>query len=62
MKTRIHAVTKGAIPVPGTKNIKQTQENISAKDWQLDAVEVAELDRAAAQIAKPMVQNVFQTR
>ena len=55
-------IAKGAIPIPGAKNLKQAQENIAAKDWQLDAGEVAELDRAAAGIDKPMVQNVFQTK
>ncbi|MDJ0567632.1 MAG: aldo/keto reductase [Pleurocapsa sp. MO_192.B19] len=55
-------IAKGAIPIPGAKNIKQAQENIAAKNWQLDAGEVAELDRAAGAIDKPMVQNIFQTR
>ncbi|WP_019504232.1 aldo/keto reductase [Pleurocapsa sp. PCC 7319] len=55
-------ITKGAIPIPGAKNIQQAQENIAAKDWQMNAGEITELDRAAAGIDKPMVQNVFQTR
>jgi len=55
-------IAKGAIPIPGAKNFQQAQENIAAKDWQLDAGEVAELDRAAAGIDKPMVQNIFQTK
>ena len=55
-------IAKGAIPIPGAKNIQQAQENIAATDWQMDAGELAELDRAAASIDKPMVQNVFQTR
>lgn len=55
-------IAKGAIPIPGAKNIKQAQENIAAKDWRLDAGEVAELDRAAARVDKPTIQNVFQTR
>lgn len=55
-------IAKGAIPIPGAKNMIQAQDNIEAKDWLLDEREVAELDRAAAKIDKPMVQNVFQTR
>ena len=55
-------IAKGAIPIPGAKNIQQAEDNIAAKDWLLDAGEVEELDRAAAGIDKPMVQNVFQTR
>ncbi len=54
-------IAKGAIPIPGAKNSQQAKENIAAQDWLLDAGEVAELDRAAAGIDKPMVQNVFQT-
>ena len=54
-------IAKGAIPIPGAKKIEQARENIAAKDWLLDAGEVAELDRAAAGIDKPMVQNIFQT-
>ena len=55
-------IAKGAIPIPGAKNIQQAQENIAAQDWQLDAGEVIELDRAAGKIDKPMVQNIFQTK
>ena len=55
-------IAKGAIPIPGAKNVRQARENIAAKDWQLDAGEVAELDRAAARLDKPMVQNIFQTQ
>ncbi|MGB5635775.1 MAG: aldo/keto reductase [Waterburya sp.] len=54
-------IAKGAIPIPGAKNSQQAEENIAAQDWLLDGGEVAELDRAAAGIDKPMVQNVFQT-
>lgn len=55
-------MAKGAIPIPGAKNMQQAQENIAAQDWQLDKGEVIELDRTAAQIDKPMVQNIFQTK
>ena len=55
-------IAKGAIPIPGAKNLKQATENIAAKDCQLDAAEVVELDRAAAGVDKPMIQNIFQTR
>jgi pyridoxine 4-dehydrogenase len=55
-------IAKGTIPIPGAKNVQQAQENIDAQNWQLDAGEVAELDRAAAGVEKPMVQNIFQTR
>lgn len=55
-------IAKGAIPIPGAKNIKQAEENIAAQDWNLDAGEVIELDRAAARVEQPMVQNIFQTK
>ncbi len=56
------SIAKGTIPIPGAKNLQQAQDNIGAKDWQLDAGEVAELDRAAKSVDKPMVQNIFQTK
>ena len=55
-------IAKGTIPIPGAKNIEQAQANIAAQDWLLDSGEVAELDRAAAKVDKPMVQNIFQTK
>ncbi|MEL6578150.1 MAG: aldo/keto reductase [Cyanobacteria bacterium J06621_12] len=55
-------IAKGAIPIPGAKDIAQAKDNIAAKDWLLDAGEIEELDRAAAKINQPMVQNIFQTR
>jgi pyridoxine 4-dehydrogenase len=55
-------IVKGAIPIPGAKNIQQAQENIAAQGWLLDAGEIAELDYAAAGIEQPMVQNIFQSK
>jgi pyridoxine 4-dehydrogenase len=55
-------IAKDVIPIPGAKNINQARENIAAQDWRLDAGEVAELDRVAANVNKPMVQNIFQTK
>lgn len=55
-------VVKGTIPIPGAKSVEQAQQNIGALGWQLDAGEMAELDQAAANVDKPMVQNVFQTK
>lgn len=54
-------IAKGAMPIPGAKNIKQAQENIAARGWLLDAGEIAELDRAA-KMARAMVQNIFQSK
>jgi len=55
-------IAKGAIPIPGAKNIQQAQDNIRAQDWELDQGEVAELDRVTSKVDKPMVQNIFQTK
>ncbi|MFM2311733.1 MAG: hypothetical protein RLZZ04_1009 [Cyanobacteriota bacterium] len=55
-------IAKGAIPIPGAKNLDQAAENIAAQNWLLDGGEVAELDRAAAGIEQPMVQNIFQSK
>lgn len=55
-------ISKGALPIPGAKSLDQAQQNIGALGWQLAPGEVAELDRAAAKVKKPMVQNIFQTR
>ncbi|HEY9806643.1 MAG TPA: aldo/keto reductase, partial [Candidatus Obscuribacterales bacterium] len=55
-------IAKGTIPIPGAKNVEQAQQNIGALGWQLDAGEIAELDQAAINVDKPMVQNIFQTK
>ncbi|MFN2196356.1 MAG: aldo/keto reductase [Anaerolineales bacterium] len=36
---------RGAVPIPGVKNLKQAKENSAALDWQLRAAEVQELDQ-----------------
>jgi pyridoxine 4-dehydrogenase len=54
-------ICKGAIPIPGAKNLEQAKQNIGALGWQLDSGEMAELDKAAARTDKKMVQNIFQT-
>ncbi|TVQ57676.1 MAG: aldo/keto reductase [Spirulina sp. DLM2.Bin59] len=54
-------ICKGTIPIPGAKTIAQAQENAGAMGWRLYDGEVAALDQAAA-LAKPMVQNIFQSR
>jgi pyridoxine 4-dehydrogenase len=55
-------IAKGAMPIPGAKNIQQAQDNLAAQDWLLDAGEIAELDCAAAGIDELMVQNIFQSK
>ncbi len=55
-------ISKGTLPIPGAKSVEQARENIGALGWFLSSGEVAGLDNAAAQVKKPMVQNIFQTR
>ena len=55
-------ICKGTIPIPGAKSLNQATDNIGALGWQLDAREVAELDKFAASSDKKMVQNIFQTK
>lgn len=55
-------ISKGTMPIPGAKTVEQAQQNIGALGWQLDVGEIAELDRAAANTNRTMVQNIFQTR
>ena len=40
-------MAKGAVPIPGAKNRHQAEENAGALGWQLDAEDLAALDRAA---------------
>lgn len=55
-------ICKGTIPIPGAKSVEQARENIGALGWQLDGNEIAELDKAATNADKKMVQNIFQTK
>lgn len=55
-------ISKGTIPIPGVKSIKQAEENLGALGWQLSSDEVLQLESAALQSPTKMVQNIFQTR
>ena len=56
------AICKDTVPIPGARTIQQAQENVGAVGWKLSQGAVDELDRAASQVAKPMIQNIFQTK
>jgi aryl-alcohol dehydrogenase-like predicted oxidoreductase len=43
-------ICKGALPIPGAKNIKQAQENAGALGWKLTDEEVTRLDEVSDQI------------
>jgi pyridoxine 4-dehydrogenase len=55
-------ICKGTIPIPGAKTVEQARDNLGALGWELNASEIAELDKAAASADKKMVQNIFQTK
>ncbi|XP_057858126.2 pyridoxal reductase, chloroplastic [Cryptomeria japonica] len=55
-------ICKGTIPIPGVKSLKQAQENLGALGWRLSSEEIFELESAARESPRKMVQNIFQTR
>ena len=55
-------ICKGALPIPGAKNLAQAQQNVGALGWQLSDAEVDALDAASAACDRQMVQNIFQSR
>jgi aryl-alcohol dehydrogenase-like predicted oxidoreductase len=40
-------ISKGALPIPGSKNAEQAQQNAGALGWKLTEVEVAKLDEGS---------------
>jgi aryl-alcohol dehydrogenase-like predicted oxidoreductase len=40
-------ICKGALPIPGAKNLSQAQENLGALGWRLTEAEVEALDKAS---------------
>lgn len=56
------AITKGTVPIPGARTVKMAEENLASAGWKLNPDAMAELDRVAENVAKPMIQNIFQTK
>ncbi|KAK1421040.1 hypothetical protein QVD17_23095 [Tagetes erecta] len=54
-------ISKGTIPIPGVKSVKQAEENLGAIGWKLRSGELDELECAARDSPAKMIQNVFQT-
>ncbi|KAJ4952686.1 hypothetical protein NE237_029518 [Protea cynaroides] len=54
-------ICKGTIPIPGVKTVKQAEENLGALGWRLSSDEIFQLECAAQESPKKMVQNIFQT-
>lgn len=55
-------ICKGTVPIPGVKSIKQVEENLGALGWRLSSDELLQLEYAANESPRRMIQNVFQTR
>lgn len=55
-------ICKGTIPIPGVKSVKQAEENLGALGWQLTSDEILQLEYAALESPRKMIQNIFQTR
>lgn len=55
------AMCKGAVPIPGAKDLTQAKDNLGALGWRLNAGEMAALEAAADKVPRKMQQNVFQT-
>jgi len=53
---------KGAVAIPGAKNLDQAKDNLGALGWRLSAGEVAALEAAADRVPRTMQQNIFQTK
>lgn len=43
-------VTKGTIPIPGARNIRQAQDNADAMGWRLTDAEMQDLDVASREV------------
>lgn len=55
-------ICMGTVPIPGVKTVKQAQENLGSLGWRLSTGELLQLEYAARESPRKMIQNVFQTR
>ncbi|RDY05443.1 Pyridoxal reductase, chloroplastic [Mucuna pruriens] len=55
-------ICKGTVPIPGVKSMKQAEENLGALGWRLSSGELLQLEYAANESPRRMIQNIFQTR
>ena len=44
--------SKGALPIPGAKNISQAEQNIDILNWELEEDEVSRLDEMSDRVEK----------
>ncbi|XP_077248457.1 NAD(P)-linked oxidoreductase superfamily protein [Tasmannia lanceolata] len=55
-------ICKGTVPIPGVKTVRQAEENLGALGWRLSSDEILQLEYAARDSPRKMIQNIFQTR
>ncbi|XP_020525857.1 pyridoxal reductase, chloroplastic isoform X4 [Amborella trichopoda] len=55
-------ICKGTVPIPGVKSVRQAEENLGALGWRLSLDEMLQLESAAQESPRKMIQNIFQTR
>ena len=58
------AICKGTVPIPGCRTMVQATSHVEAAStrFRLKPDVMAELDRVALAVKKPMIQNIFQTK
>jgi aryl-alcohol dehydrogenase-like predicted oxidoreductase len=49
-------ISKGTVPIPGARSLKQAEENLGAIGWRLALAEVEALDAAAEKVPRELVQ------
>lgn len=50
-------ICKGALPIPGVKNVSQAEQNVGGAGWRLTAAEVALLDEASDRVAENTIPS-----
>ncbi|XP_010442932.1 PREDICTED: pyridoxal reductase, chloroplastic [Camelina sativa] len=55
-------ICKGTVPIPGIKSVRNVEDNLGALGWKLTNDEQLQLEYAAKESPKSMIQNIFQTR
>ena len=49
-------ISKGTVPIPGVRSLKQAEETLGAVGWRLALAEVEALDAAAEKVPRELVQ------
>lgn len=50
------------MPIPGIKSVRHVEDNLGALGWRLTNDEQLQLEYAAQESPRSMIQNIFQTR